>query len=235
MTFAQFATLIRFRTRTDSTTFTDAEILVLANTYKDQMAVKILGANENYFGAPMLDDLVAGQREYPLDATIAGQIKFLEVKLDGTNWQRIYETDFNLEKLTTDETGITAAFSGRKPEFAIFRNSLWILSAEAIIDVTDGIKIWAYIWPADFTNLALTTEMALPPTANTHGWPRQFQELLARKVVIDYKESRDKPMVLNQTEQSWQSDFYTMLDAIMHPNQDRTFCAQVPSNDGSNY
>lgn len=235
MTYAEYATLIRFHTRTDATTFTDAEILVLSNAYKDQMAVRILGANENYFGTPMLDDLVEDQREYPLDATVAGAIKFLEVKLDGTNWRRIYETDFNLETLTTDEMGIMAAFSGRNPEFAIFRNSIWILSAEAIAAVTDGLKIWAYIWPAAFTSLAGSTDMSAPPSASTFGWPRQFQELLARKVVIAYKESRDKPMVLNQTEQSWEKDFTLMLDGIMHPNQDRTFCAQIPFNDGSNY
>lgn len=235
MTYAQFATLIRFHTRTDSTTFTDAEIKVLANTYKDQMAVRILGANENYFGAPMLDDLVLNQREYPLDATVAGAIKFVEIKIDGTNWRRIYETDFNLETLTTDETGIVSAFTGRNPEFAIFRNSLWILSSDPIIAVTDGLKVWAYIWPADFTDLTLATEMAAPPAANAHGWPRQFQELLARKIVVAYKESRDKPMVLNQTEQSFEKDFTLMLDGIMHPNQDRTFLAQTPRDDGSNY
>lgn len=235
MTFAQFATLIRFHTRTDSTTFTDAEILVLANTFKDQMTVRILGANENYFGAPMLDDLVANQREYPLDADIAGQIKFIEIKLDGENWRRIEETDFNMETFTTDEDGITQAFSGLDPAYAFFRGSLWILSADAIIDVTDGIKIWAYIWPADFTSLAGSTEMAAAPSAGEHGWPKQFQELLARKIIIAYKESRDKPIQLNQTEQSWEKDFAMMLDGIMHPNLARTFCARTPFNDGTSY
>lgn len=231
----EFASLIRFHTRTSSTTFTDAEILVLANTYKDQMATRILGANENYFGAPMLDDLVLNQREYPLDATVAGAFKFIEAKLDGANWLRLYETDFNLEKLTTDEAGITAAYSGRNPEFAIFRNSIWILSAEAPIAVTDGLKIWAFIWPAKFTSLTAGTEMGLAPSASTHGWPRQFQELLARKVIIAYKESRDKPMALSQAEQSWERDFQVQLDGIMHPNQDRTFVARTPYDTGEDY
>ena len=230
----EFASLIRFHTRTSSTTFTDAEILLLANTYKDQMTVRILGANENYFGAPMLDDLVLNQREYPLDASVAGQFKFIEVKLDGTNWRRIYETDFNLETLTTNEDGIAAAFSGRDPEFAIFRNSIWILSATPPINVTDGLKIWAFIWPNKLTTLSGATEIGAAITG-TPGFPRQFQELLARKVIIAYKESRDKPMVLNQTEQSWERDFQLMLDGIMHPNQDRSFVAKTPYNTGEDY
>jgi hypothetical protein len=235
MTPVEFAAFIRFHTHTDATTFTDPEILLLSNTYKDKMAVRILGANENYFGVPMATDLVADQREYPLDVAVAGQFKFIDIKLDGLSWKRIYETDFNLETFAIQEGTIREAMSGRAPQFAIFRNSLWILSDSAIIAVTAGLKIWAYIWPANFTNLASTTEMSVAPSSTTHGWPRQFQELLARKVIIAYKESRDKPISLSQTEQSWGSDFLDMLDGIMHPNQDRSVTATVPANDGSNY
>jgi len=235
MLFTKFAEYIRFCTHTDSTSLADSTILLLANTEKDVMATRILGANENYFGVPMLDDLVAGQREYPLDSTVAGAIKFIEVKLDGVHWKRLYESDFNMETLTTDEAGINSAFTNRPPAFAIFRNSIWILSEDAIIDVTDGIKIWAFVWPADFVNLALATEMSLPPSATTHGWPRQFQKLLAQKVIIAYKESRDKPMTLSQNEQMWEKNFIDQLDGIMHPNQDRSVLATTPYDDGGNY
>lgn len=235
MTYAEFATLIRFFTHTDTATFTDAEILLLANTYKDAMTVRILGANENYFGTPMLTNLVADQREYPLDITVAGQFKFVDVKLDGTNWKRIYERDFNQTSFPIQETDIRNAYIGRNAEFAIFRNGLWILSDSAIATVANGLKIWAFIWPAAFTNLASTTEMAVAPTSSTHGWPRQFQELLARKISKAYKESRDKPIPLTEGERSWESDFLQALDGIMHPNQDRSILAQTPMDDGSDY
>ena len=235
MIFTEFASFIRFHTHTDAATFLDAEILLLANTYKDQMVVRILGANENYFGLPMTTNLVADQREYPLDVSVAGQFKFVDIKIDGVNWKRIYETDFNLENFAIQETNIREAFTGRVPQFAIFRGSLWLLSDLAIPAVTDGLKIWAFIWPANFTSLASTTEMATAPTSTSHGWPRQFQELLARRVIVAYKESRDKPIALTESEQSWKSDFMDMLDGIMHPNQDRSILASYPADDGSNY
>ncbi len=235
MTYAQFASLIRFYTHTDTTTFSDTDILLLANALKDEMAVKILAANENYFGAPLLTALVAGQREYALDSTVAGQFKFVEAKLDGTNWKRIYERDFNMDDFPIQESDILNAYAGRPAEFSIFRNSLWILSDAAIIDVANGLKIWAYIWPENFTDLTLTTEMAAAPSAGKHGWPRQFQELLAREVIVAYKESRDKPIALTQTEQARKSDFADMLDGISHPNLDRSIKGEFPSDDGSQY
>lgn len=235
MKFSDFASYIRFKTHTDVVTFSDTNIKLLANIFKDEMAVRILGANENYFGLPMVTNLVADQREYPLDITVAGQFKFIDIQLDGTNWSRIYETDFNLENFAIQETNIRAAMTGRKPEFALFRGSLWILSDTAIINVTNGLKIWAFIWPADFTDLTSSTEMATAPSSTTHGWPRQFQELLARKVIVAYKESRDKPIPLTESERSWEKDFLDMLDGIQHPNLDRSVLATVPVDDGSTY
>lgn len=199
------------------------------------MTVRILGANENYFGTPMTTNLVADQREYPLDLTVAGQFKFVDVKLDGATWKRIYERDFNQTNFPIQESDIRDAYSGRNPEFAIFRNGIWIMSDSAIINVTNGLKIWAYIWPEKFTSLVSSTEMATPPTSTTHGWPRQFQELLARRVSKAYKESRDKPIPLTEDERNWESDMLMMLDGIMHPNQDRSVLAQTPQDDGSQY
>lgn len=235
MKFTEFASYIRYKTRTDSTTFTDANILLLANIHKNDMAVRILDANENYFGLPMTTGLVASQREYPLDPTVAGQLKFIEAKLDGTNWKRLYETDFNFETFTTDEAAITSAFTGRQPAFAFFRNSIWILSDSAIATVTSGLKIWAYIFPADFTDLTANTEMALAPSTTTHGWPKQFQELLARRVIIDYKESREKPIPLTQSERQWENDFLTQMESIMNPNLDREIIATLPQDNGEDY
>lgn len=235
MTFVEFAKYIRYFTNTDTSSFTNEDILMLANAEKDEIAVRILGANENYFGLPYTDDLILNQREYPLDVSVAGQFKFVEVKLDGTNWKRIYETDFNLENFVTTEAGIQAAFQGRTPEFALFRNSLWILSDSAIQNVTDGIKIWGYIWPANFTDLTLATEMATAPSTTTHGWPRQFQKLLADKVIIAYKESRDKPLPLTKNDSMWDNRMIQMLDGISHPNQDRTFTSSIPFDNGDSY
>lgn len=235
MTYAQFAAYIRHFTHTNATTFTDADMLVLTNAEKDAMAMEILGINENYFGLPYFEDLVSNQREYPIDISVANQIKFIEVKLDGTNWERLEETDFNLEDMITTEEGIQSHYQGRDPEFVFFRNSLWILSDAAISAVTDGLKIWAYTWPADFTNLASTTEMATNPSSTTHGWPRPFQKLLAEKVIVSFKEGKEKPIPLTKSEAMWGQKFQIALDHISRPHLNRSFRAQIPRDTGENY
>lgn len=231
MTFAEFASLIRFRSRTNATTFLDADILLLANTHKDNMTLRILGANENYFGNPLTINLASGTRQYDFDDTIAGQIKLVMAKLDGTNWKRLYETDFNMTNMPLDETSIINAYTGRDAQFAVFDQQFWILSGETVPTVSGGLKVYAFTWPAKFTDLSLSTEMSVNASTTAHGWPREFQELLADRVVIDYKSSQDKPIPLTQNEQLWEQRMQQALEAISNPNLDRSVLATVPDTD----
>jgi len=59
MKFVDFAALVRFYTHTDSTTFVDDDLLLLANVNKDELAKEIGLVNEGYFGVPCYKDLVA--------------------------------------------------------------------------------------------------------------------------------------------------------------------------------
>lgn len=230
MNFVEFARLVRFRTRTNTSTLTDADILLLANTHKDSMTLRILGANENYFGDPsLIEDLVADTRQYDLDATIAGQISFVSAKLDGEEWVRLTEGNFNIGNMNPDEASIQQYYTGRKPQYVIFGQQLWILSEDAIIDVVDGLKVFAFTWPKKFTDLSLTTEMDANNDVSTHGWPREFQELLADRVVIDYKSSQDKPVPLTQNEQLWEQRMKNALAAISNANLDRSILAEIPA------
>ncbi len=235
MTFAQFTSLVRYKTKTNSTTFTDAEILILANTFKDDIAAQIVLANEDYFGMQFLRNLVADRREYALPDEIMNSIKYTEVKLDGTNWSHLEEFDLNSYKRTTDEATIISQFSGKDPAFDLFRRSIWIYSGTPIANVTNGIKLWCIIYPADFTNLALTTDMSVDPTTTSHGFPRQFHELLARRVSIEYKSSLPKPQKLTGREPYYDLDLQKAIQEITGANQDRTIIATVPYNDGQQY
>ena len=53
MTSKQFADYIRKKTKTNSSTFTDADILLYANIIKDDIAKEVNKANEDYFGIRM--------------------------------------------------------------------------------------------------------------------------------------------------------------------------------------
>lgn len=235
MVFADFASLIRFNTHTDATTFPDTQILLLSNIWRDQMAKEILAANEYYFGNPISVNLVANQREYVLDPTCMGQIQMVEAMIDGINWKRLKSVNWELNNSTTDENGIETFFLSRPWSYTIFNKAIWLLTGPPIIAVSGGLKIWYYTWPAAFTDLSLTTEMDLSASDAVHGWPRQFQELLARKVQIAYKTSRDKPVTLSESEQMFAMDFAKAISSIQDQSIDGSVLATTPYNSGSDY
>lgn len=236
MTPVQFATLIRYYTKTNSTTFTNSDILTLSNIFKDDIAsllAKEIG--EDIFGLRFERNLIASQREYDLPAEVMGRIKYLEAKLDGTNWQRLNETDLSVYGKALDESTIQLEYGDKDPEFDIWDNGIYILSGDAIINVTDGLKLWAILYPADFDDLSSTVDMSTPPDDYTHGFPKQFHELLARRVSIAYKSSKDRPIPLSEKEKQFEVDLSQTIQSMKDANLDRTTIPSAPYNDGSDY
>ena len=64
MTGTELAALVHYKTRTNSTTFTLADMLVLANLFIGEIASMIVERNNTMFLVPATDDLVADHREY---------------------------------------------------------------------------------------------------------------------------------------------------------------------------
>jgi hypothetical protein len=236
MKFTVFASTVRYYTKTNSTTCPDADILQLANLFKDDISEMISKeVGEDYFGLRFERDLVAGQREYDLPAEVMSRIKYLEAKLDGTNWERLKETDLLNYGKTTDETTIRLTYADREPEYDNWDQGIFILSGDAIINVTKGLKLWAIIFPSDFTDLTSTVDMSTNPDDYTHGFPRQFHELLARRVSIAYKSSKTKPLPLSQKELAYELDLKVKIDGLKDANLDRDTVPTVPYDDGSQY
>jgi len=236
MNYSKFATLVRYYTKTNSTTFSDADILTLANIFKDDIAGLISKeVGEDYFGLRFERDLIAGQREYDLPAELMTRIKYLNAKLDGTNWERLKETDLSTYGQAMDEATIEAQYADKDPEFDIWDNSIYILSGSPIIDVTDGLRLWAIVFPSDFPNLTSTEDMSTNPDDYSHGFPRQFHELLARRVSIAYKSSKDRPIPLSEKEQLYEADLMAAINAMKDANLDRSVIPSAPYNDGSQY
>ena len=236
MNYQKFATLIRYYTKTNSTTFTDADILVLANIFKEDIA-GLIGkeVGEDYFGLRFERDLIAGQREYDLPSEVMARIKYLEVNLDGTEWKKLSEVDLNEHERTTDEATILNNYSNESPEYDLWDQSIFLLSGSAIIDVTNGLKLWAIIFPSDFTDLTSTEDMSTNPDDYTHGFPRQFHELLARRVSIAYKSSKDRPIPLSEKEKLYEVDLMTQINTMKGTNLDRSVTPSAPYDDGSQY
>lgn len=238
MKYTEFATYVRYHSKTDTDTLTDAELVMLANVEKDTIAKEVAKCNEDIFGMKYNRDLEVGIREYSFPNEILSNIKYVEafVGNNGTENKKFSEFDLTSYNRTTDEASIKHNFSG-KYLFDIFRKSLWFYCGEDIVDVTDGITLWAIQYPADLTTakLASTDDMSIAPSTISSGMPREVHEIWARATVISFKNSKEKPIPLTQKEQNYAADLQLALNAIKGTNLDRENTGEVPYNDGSQY
>jgi len=228
MTGTQLATLIRAKTRTNSTTFTDAEMLLLVNIFKDEIAEKIVERNNKMFLIPATDSLVADQREYAIPDDKLNRIGRVEIKFTSTSAR--FPAKYIKDWLGSEtESEIIKNFDNNEGGFAytIRRRALFILSG-TIIAVTDGIKIWYHIYPADLANLTGSTDLAVDPSTTTHGFPKGFHELLARRVAIEYKGRQPKPIPLNPMEKNYEVDLERALAAVSTEDESGEIIGEMP-------
>ncbi|MDE2026764.1 MAG: hypothetical protein KGJ07_09835, partial [Patescibacteria group bacterium] len=152
MTPADLANYVHKGTHTNSTTFTDSDILLYAGIGMDKIASHIVDYDEDYFGAPQTIDIVDNQREYALPTDMLNHIKKVEGKLDTTNWINLTELDLSQYEFTTDEATITSYFSNTQDDahYFIYRGSLWILSGtlSGFSAGNAALKLWSYQWPS---------------------------------------------------------------------------------------
>jgi hypothetical protein len=229
MTPKELAAYVRIKTNTNSVTFPDASIIALLAPHMDDMALEILGLDEDYFGDPETRSLAADKREYPFNSDILGKIKFVEAKLDGTNWIRLLPFDLRVYKRTTDEDTIVANFSNLEGEayYDIFRRSLWLYSG-TVATVSGGLKVWTFSYPVHITSLTSEIDISVDPTTLTRGFPRPLHRVLADYVVIDYKESKTKPIPLTQSELSIEVRKQKALTMMRGQSMEEEIIADLP-------
>lgn len=235
MTPIQFASYVRWKTKTDSSSFTDAEMLVVMNIIKDEIAAEILKADENYFGFQLFGNLTANKRNYAFDTEMLSKMDYLEAKLDGTTWKVLKEYTLQQLQITTVEADIISGMAGKKPGFTIYGGEILLLSDTAIIDVSQGIKLWSRLYPADIVSLSGSNDMSIRPSVDSDGFPRQFHKLWATKVIVEYKNSQEKPIPLNETERNYDNDLIKAIDSLKNLNQDRSIVPTAPYDDGQDY
>ncbi len=236
--------LVRLKTRTNQYTLTDADFLLLANSNLEYLSQALLDPDEDILVLPMTTNLIAGQREYPLPQSVLARIKYVEAKLDGVKFIHLDELDLNKYKRTTDESTITQYFANQEKcaKYDIFRKSLYLYSG-TITDVTAGLKLWCSTYPAPLDASKLidnVTDLSVDPTTTTHGVPKELHNLWAKGTIIDWKESREKPIPLTQGEMNYKVEIQQAVITLRHGNQDRDLTASVPDasergDNGANY
>lgn len=241
MTPAELAARIRFYTKTNSTTLTDAELLPLVNsTLTDDMASRIVETDNEMFEVPYIFNLVADQREYAVGDDVLNRVHKVEVKFTASD-DRFPATYIKDYRGSESEDQITAHFNNSEGGFAytIRRRAMLLLSG-TIIDVTDGVRMTAIVYPEPLANLTGTTGMEVDPSTTTFGFPRQFHELLARRVSIIWKGSQPKPVSLSPIEKNYEIDMERQLAAISQVTDEGTTRSEDPTdadtgNHGYNY
>ena len=123
--------------------------------------------------------------------------------------------------------------------YTIRRRAVLILSG-TIIAVTAGGRMWAHDYPANLADLTGATGLEVDPTTTTFGFPRQFHELLARRVSIEYKGRQPKPIPLSPAEKNFDRDLEIQLQAIASIDNSLEIIGEFPSademgNNGWNY
>ena len=242
MSPAEVAAYVRFKTKTNTTTFSNADMLTVANVIKNSICRQALKADEDIFLVPTTLNLVADQREYPLHSTLLRGIKRVEAQLDGTNWIKLYPFDLSdYDEPISSETEITNYFSNTEGGafYDIMRRSIWIYSG-TITSVSSGLKIWQNTYPADLTDMTSSTDMSVDPSTTTHGVPREIHEVIAEGIIIDYKTSREKPIALTEREQLHKRNVLEAIQFLKKGTQDEVITGDLPTthtpfgDDGSN-
>lgn len=235
MTPKNLAAYIREQTKTNSSTLTDTTLSIYVNIAKNEICEKVMKADEDYFGLELSRNLEAGIRKYGIDATVLNGIKYAEAKIDGVNQKRLVPYNLNKMGIATDEASITSFMAGRPWGYFVYGNQLYILSEEAIIDVSAGLKLWANVYPSDIDDFTSEVDMSEGPSEIEFGVPLILHELIARRAIIEYKNSQEKPIPLNEKEQLFAADLKEKISLLTSFNVDEDIVPAVPYNDGSDF
>ena len=215
MTAAALNSLINLKCSTNDTTFPVADKLVYVKIFMDELAGKLVDRDVGYFLVPSTFDLVADQREYAIGNDMLNRIQRVEIKFSSSD-SRFPARAIKDYQGSETESEIVKTYSNAKDCFAytIRRRALFILSG-TITNVTAGGRIWTYVFPATLANLTDNTNgLEVDPSTTTFGFPRQLQELLARRVAIEWKGAQPKPLPLNAMEVNYERDLKSVLDSM---------------------
>lgn len=238
MTPAQITTLIRKKTKTDSNTYPDTDLLADINLMKDELASKIQQVRPEIWNTPAITNLKDDKREYAFPDDVLNHIISLELKFSDS-LDYVVATPISRKHYSgvLEENAIVNNFSNLNPRYFIRRNAVYILSG-TIQAVSEGFKIVYDAFPADLSALTGTNDLSIDPSETTHGFPREFHELLARRVSIEYKDRNG--IKFSQKELVYSQDLEDALEDFEIANLDRQFIGSIPSgatrgNNGYNY
>jgi hypothetical protein len=202
-------------------------MLVDVNNGIEEFAGRIQGVRPEVWNIPTFANLVADQREYSFPADVLNSIVSLELKFTSTgDYIPARPLKKNPSDFALQESKIAGAYNNFTPYYFLRRKAVYVLSG-TIIAVTDGFKLVYNTFPAALSNLTGSDDLSVDPSTTTHGFPREFHELLARHVSIAYKDLNGIP--LSKKELQFEQDLEKKLDEFSIANVDVEETADIPS------
>ena len=241
MTGTQFAALIRRKTKTNSTTYEDADLLVDANLMKDEIVLRLQQVRPEIFNIKEEQDLVASgtTREYDIPEEALNRIIDLEIKFSASGDYVIAAPLARRHyKDSLQESKIVNSFDNLEPNYFIRRKKVYVLSG-TIVPVTTGFRLIYDRLPADLANLTGSTDLSLN-TSTENGIPKELHELWARRVSIEYKDTNH--ISLSKKERDYEDDLEKTLNDLLVHNLEEEKIASLPlsassrrGNDGEDF
>ena len=105
----------------------------------------------------------------------------------------------------------------------------------AITTVANGLKLWAVMYSADFTDLTSSTDMSVDPSTTTSGFPKQLHRVLAKRVIKFYKEKENMPLDRDEEQDVINNDITTQVILMKDRNMDRSILPTRPLDTGEQY
>lgn len=229
MKITDIVSLARKKSKTNTTTFPDADMLLYIKTKLPQFQADIEEVNEDYMGSIEFRDLRATgttgtyedtgvtylSREYNLPSDMIPRIKYVSAMLNGSDWIRLRQYDLNDVKIPFEEARILERFTNDEgiAGYEIFRGSLFLLTGEIKNAVDDGLKIWTY----SFSSLPASIPVAGGEgdvEFDTYGIPETMQELFALALSMEWKSNQDVPVPFSGAEQNFYALYAKSLQSL---------------------
>lgn len=157
MTLGDVAKKARFLTNTDTSSYTDAELLIDINIWYQKVVTMIFASQDesdfddqratNY--PEQTTPMIASQRDYPIPVTERMlKIKRVDVTWDGTTAYRATPFDtgnfpegIKFNNASSTDTNFDQNFIKEAPRYDIAYNSVWIMPMPSAADVAAGATI----------------------------------------------------------------------------------------------
>ena len=125
------------------------------------------------------------------------------------------------------------------PRYEIQRRSVYLLSGSISSTaiggstVSNGIRLRYRAYPADLTQLTdNSADLSIDPSTTTFGFPKQFHELWARRVSVDWKSQHPGAVPPSQLDTSYLQDFENKLSGVEENDLSGEIIGRLPRQTG---